>query len=134
VGKLEEFRILLVDDEIEFVVTLSERLSMRKYNVKVATSAVEAMPLIYSYSPHLIILDIRMPEMNGLEFLKLIKKINPATEVLMLTAYGDLKYVEEAIKEGALEYIIKPIDIRELIIKIEKLREKIQKRGVFSNV
>jgi len=131
---LEEFRILLVDDEIEFVVTLSERLSMRKYNVKVATSAVEAMPLIYSYSPHLIILDIRMPEMNGLEFLKLIKKINPATEVLMLTAYGDLKYVEEAIKEGALEYIIKPIDIRELIIKIEKLREKIQKRGVFSNV
>ncbi|WP_297211094.1 MULTISPECIES: response regulator [Thermodesulfovibrio] len=131
---MEEFRILLVDDEIEFVVTLSERLSMRKYNVKVATSAVEAMPLIYSYSPHLIILDIRMPEMNGLEFLKLIKKINPATEVLMLTAYGDLKYVEEAIKEGALEYIIKPIDIRELIIKIEKLREKIQKRGVFSNV
>lgn len=131
---MDEFRILLVDDEIEFVATLSERLSMRKYNVKVATSAVEAMPLIYSYSPHLIILDIRMPEMNGLEFLRLIKKINPTTEVIMLTAYGDVKYVEEAMKEGALEYIIKPIDIRELIIKIEKLREKIQKRGVFSNV
>ncbi|MEJ5228344.1 response regulator [Thermodesulfovibrio sp.] len=131
---MEELKILLVDDEIDFVTTLSERLSIRNYNVKIATSSVEAMPLIYSYSPHLIILDIRMPEMNGLEFLRLIKKINPTTEVIMLTAYGDVKYVEEAMKEGALEYIIKPIDIRELIIKIEKLREKIQKRGVFSNV
>lgn len=105
---MEELKILLVDDEIDFVTTLSERLSIRNYNVKIATSSVEAMPLIYSYSPHLIILDIRMPEMNGLEFLRLIKKINPTTEVIMLTAYGDVKYVEEAMKEGALEYIIKP--------------------------
>jgi len=126
---LEELKILLVDDEIDFVTTLSERLSIRNYNVKIATSSVEAMPLIYSYSPHLIILDIRMPEMNGLEFLRLIKKINPTTEVIMLTAYGDVKYVEEAMKEGALEYIIKPIDIKELIIKIERVREKIKQRG-----
>lgn len=47
----------------------------------------------------------------------------------MLTAYGDVKYVEEAMKEGALEYIIKPIDIKELIIKIERVREKIKQRG-----
>jgi len=126
---LEKLKILLVDDEVDFVTTLSERLSMREYDVKFATSSIEAMPLFYSYSPHLIILDIRMPEMNGIEFLKLIKKINPATEVIMLTAYGDVKYVEEAMKEGALEYIIKPIDIKELIIKIERVREKIKQRG-----
>ncbi|GLI53869.1 response regulator [Thermodesulfovibrio yellowstonii] len=126
---MEKLKILLVDDEVDFVTTLSERLSMREYDVKFATSSIEAMPLFYSCSPHLIILDIRMPEMNGIEFLKLIKKINPAAEVIMLTAYGDVKYVEEAMKEGALEYIIKPIDIKELIIKIERVREKIKQRG-----
>lgn len=131
---MEELRILLVDDEVDFVTTLSERLSMRNYNVKVATSALEAMPFLYGYSPHLIILDIQMPEMNGLEFLKLIKKFSPTTEVIMLTAFGDVKYVEEAMKEGALEYIIKPIDVKELITKIERVKEKIQKRGVSSNV
>ncbi|GAB6182465.1 response regulator [Thermodesulfovibrio hydrogeniphilus] len=127
-GKL---KILLVDDEVDFVTTLSERLSMRDYDVRVATSAVEAMPLIYSYSPHLVILDINIPEINGTEFLKLIKKVNPTIEVIMLTAYGNVNYIEESLKFGALEYIIKPIDLKELIIKIERVREKIQKRGEF---
>lgn len=126
---MEKLKILLVDDETDFVTTLTDRLSMRNYDVKFATSAIEAMPLFYSYSPHLIILDIKMPEMDGIEFMKVIKKINPHIEVIMLTAYGDVKYVEEAMKEGALEYIIKPIDLKELIIKIERVREKIKQRG-----
>lgn len=106
---MEKLKILLVDDEVEFVTTISERLSMRDYDVRVATSAAEAMPLLYSYCPQLVILDIRMPDINGTELLNLIKKLNPAIEVIMLTAYGDIKYVEEAMKSGALEYIIKPI-------------------------
>lgn len=126
---MEKLKILLVDDETDFVTTLTDRLSMRNYDVKFATSAIEAMSLFYSYSPHLIILDIKMPEMDGIEFMKVIKKINPHIEVIMLTAYGDVKYVEEAMKEGALEYIIKPIDLKELIIKIERVREKIKQRG-----
>ncbi len=128
---MEKFKILLVDDEIDFVTTLSQRLSLRDYDVRFATSFIEAMPLIYSYSPHLVILDIKMPEMNGTEFLKLIKKVNPSIEVIMLTAYGSVKYVEESLKSGALEYIIKPIDLRELIIKIERVKEKIQQKGGF---
>lgn len=131
---MEKLRILLVDDEVDFVTTLSERLSMRDYDVRVATSAVEAMPLLYSYCPNLVILDIRMPDMNGTELLKLTKKINPAIEVIMLTAYSDIKYVEEAMKNGALEYIIKPIDLKELIIKIERVREKIKQKGEANNV
>ncbi len=71
---MEDFRILLVDDEVDFVETLSERLSLRKYNVRTVNSAAQAMPLLYSFKPHLVILDIRMPEMNGIEFLKLVKK------------------------------------------------------------
>ncbi len=128
---MEKLKILLVDDEIDFVNTLSERLSMRSYDVRIATSSIDAMPLIYSYRPHLVILDIKMPGMDGTEFLKLIKKINPAIEVIMLTGYGDVNYVEESLKSGALEYIIKPISLEELIIKIEKVREKIQQRGEF---
>ncbi len=127
-GKL---KILLVDDEVDFVTTLSDRLSMRDYDVRIATSSIEAMPLIYSYCPHLVILDIKMPEMNGTEFLKLIKKVNPEIEVIMLTAYGNVNYVEESLKSGALEYIIKPIDLKELIIKIERVREKIQQKEGF---
>lgn len=131
---MEDFRILLVDDEVDFVETLSERLSLRKYNVRTVNSAAQAMPLLYSFKPHLVILDIRMPEMNGIEFLKLVKKLNPSTEVIMLTAYGDMNFVEEAMKSGAVEYIIKPIDIRELIIKIERIREKIKQKGGISDV
>lgn len=123
---MKDFRILLVDDEADFVETLSERLALRDYDVKAVSSAVEAMPLLYSYSPHLVILDIKMPAMNGIEFLNLVKKLNPSTEVIMLTAYGNINFVEEAMKSGAVEYIIKPIDIRELIIKIERVREKIK--------
>lgn len=125
---MKQLKILLIDDEADFVGTLSERLSIRNYDVKVANSSVEALPLLYSYSPDLVILDIKMPEMDGIEFLKLIKKINPLIEVIMLTAYGDMKYVEEALKTGALEYIIKPIDIKVLIIKIERVREKNKRR------
>lgn len=121
---MEEFKILLVDDEVDFVETLSERLSLRGYNVRAVSSPVEAMPLLYSFSPDLVILDIKMPEMNGIEFLKIVKKINPSTDVIMLTAYGSMNFVEESMKSGAIEYIIKPIDIRELIIKIERVKEK----------
>ncbi|GAB5046552.1 response regulator [Thermodesulfovibrio sp. TK110] len=126
---MNKLKILLVDDEVDFVDTLSERLALRDYDVKAVSSAVEALPLLYSYSPHLIILDIRMPEINGIEFLKLLKKLNPSTEVIMLTAYGNMNFVEDAMKSGAVEYIIKPIDIRELIIKIERVREKIKQKG-----
>ena len=120
---MEDFRILLVDDEIEFVETLCERLSLRGYNVKAVSSSLEAVPLIYSFSPNLVILDIKMPEMNGIEFLKLIKKINPSIDVIMLTAFGNMNFVEESMESGAIEYIIKPIDIKELIIKIERVRK-----------
>jgi len=120
---MEDFRILLVDDEVEFVETLCERLSLRGYNVKAVSSSLEAVPLIYSFSPNLVILDIKMPEMNGIEFLKLIKKINPSIDVIMLTAFGNMNFVEESMESGAIEYIIKPIDIKELIIKIERVRK-----------
>jgi DNA-binding NtrC family response regulator len=121
---MKDFRILLVDDEVDFVETLSERLSLRGYNVKAVSSPLEAMPLLHSFSPNLVLLDIKMPEMNGIEFLKLIKKINPSIDVIMLTAFGNMNFVEESMESGAIEYIIKPIDINELIIKIERVKKK----------
>jgi DNA-binding NtrC family response regulator len=121
---MKDFRILLVDDEVDFVETLSERLSLGGYNVKAVSSPLEAMPLLHSFSPNLVLLDIKMPEMNGIEFLKLIKKINPSIDVIMLTAFGNMNFVEESMESGAIEYIIKPIDINELIIKIERVKKK----------
>jgi DNA-binding NtrC family response regulator len=121
---MKDFRILLVDDEVDFVETLSERLSLGGYNVKAVSSPLEAMPLLHSFSPNLVLLDIKMPEMNGIEFLKLIKKINPSIDVIMLTAFGNMNFFEESMESGAIEYIIKPIDINELIIKIERVKKK----------
>jgi DNA-binding NtrC family response regulator len=120
-------RILLVDDEVEFVSTLSERLQLRGYDVRTANNALEALASVYKEPPDVIILDLRIPGMDGIETLKAIKKFDPAIEVIMLTGHGDIRSVEEGMKSGAFEYIMKPVDISELTAKIDIARKRRQK-------
>jgi len=121
---MPHMRLLLVDDEVEFTLALAERLQLRKYDVRTAGSALEALALIKEQLPDVIILDLKIPGMDGIETLKTIKKIDPEIEVIMLTGHGDVKSVEEGIKSGAFEYIMKPVDIEELIVKINKALAK----------
>lgn len=121
---MPHMRLLLVDDEVEFTLALAERLQLRKYEVKTAGSALEALALIKEQLPDVIILDLKIPGMDGIETLKTIKKIDPEIEVIMLTGHGDVKSVEEGIKSGAFEYIMKPVDIEELMVKINKALAK----------
>lgn len=120
-------RILLVDDEVEFVSTLSERLQLRGYDVRTANNALEALAFVYKEPPDVIILDLRIPGMDGIETLKTIKKFDPTIEVIMLTGHGDIRSVEEGMKSGAFEYIMKPVDISELTAKIDIARKRRQK-------
>jgi len=120
-------KILLVDDEVEFVSTLSERLQLRGYDVRTANNALEALAFVYKEAPDVIILDLRIPGMDGIETLKTIKKFDPTIEVIMLTGHGDIRSVEEGMKSGAFEYIMKPVDISELTAKIDIARKRRQK-------
>jgi DNA-binding NtrC family response regulator len=120
-------KILLVDDEVEFVSTLSERLQLRGYDVRTANNALEALAFVYKEPPDVIILDLRIPGMDGIETLKTIKKFDPTIEVIMLTGHGDIRSVEEGMKSGAFEYIMKPVDIGELTAKIDIAWKRRQK-------
>ncbi len=121
---MSQTRILLVDDEVEFTLALAERLQLRKYDVRTAGSALEALAFIHDRPPDVVILDLKIPGMDGIETLKTIKKLNPNIEVIMLTGHGDAGSVEEGMKNGAFEYIMKPVDIGDLITKIEKAMVK----------
>jgi DNA-binding NtrC family response regulator len=121
---LLQTNVLLVDDETEFASALAERLRLRSYNVRAVFHPEDAIVAVQSDPPDVVLLDFRMPGMDGIEVLKIIKKIDPAIEVIMLTGHGDVSSVEEAIKNGAYAYIMKPLDIGELIMKINNARKK----------
>jgi DNA-binding NtrC family response regulator len=117
-------KILLVDDEVEFASALAERLQLRSYIVRTASSALEALAMVHNQLPDVIILDLKIPGMDGIETLKTIKKIDPTIEVIMLTGHGDVQSIEEGLKGGAFEYIMKPVDIEELTEKIDNATKK----------
>ncbi len=117
-------KVLLVDDEAEFVSTLAERLCLREYEVQSVSQVEDALDIVRSNPPDVILLDFRMPEMDGIEVLKKIKQMNPLIEVIMLTGYGDDLLLEKAINSGAFQYIMKPVDIEMLTEKIDKAYER----------
>lgn len=117
-------KIILVDDEIEFTSALAERLELRNYIVKTANNALEALDIINNHLPDVIILDVKIPGMDGIEILKTIKKIHPTIEVIMLTGHGDAQSIKEGFNGGALDYIMKPVDIGELTAKIDNAMKK----------
>lgn len=120
-------KVLLVDDEVEFASALAERLQMRNYDVRTASNGLEAMALFHSSPPDVVLLDLKIPGMDGLEILRNIKKFDPTIQVLMLTGHGDKESVQKGMQSGALEYIMKPIDIDELTSKIDRARKKREK-------
>ncbi len=121
---MSQTKILLVDDEVEFITALAERLQLRNYAVKTAHNALEALSVIHTHLPDVIVLDLKIPGMDGIETLKTIKKIDPTIEVIMLTGHGDVESVKEGMKRGVFEYIMKPVDIGELTVKIDNAMKK----------
>ena len=121
---MEGINILLVDDEIEFVETLSKRLVKRGFNVLFVTTASDAVEKIKTGQFDVAIVDVRMPEMDGITLLGEIKQMKPLMEVLLLTGYASVQSGIEGMKKGAFDYIMKPADIDDLVKKIRDAYER----------
>lgn len=117
-------KLLLVDDEEDFVSALAERLRFRKYNAKAATSGEAALSEIEKERPDIVVLDLKMPGMGGMEVLKEIKTRDPSIDVIMLTGSVDSEIGEIALKAGATYHIVKPMDIEDLMKKLQDIEKQ----------
>lgn len=121
-------RTLLVDDEQEFVLTLSERLQMRDIQSEVAFDGEKALEHLKKDRPEVIVLDLRMPGMDGLEVLKRVKREYPGIEVIVVTGHGSDKDEQAARQLGAFDYLQKPVDINTLEERIQAASAKAKSR------
>jgi DNA-binding response OmpR family regulator len=121
-------KVLLVDDEREFVQTLSERLIMRDLGPAVAYDGESALNLINEDEPDVMIVDLKMPGIDGVEVLRKVKQTRPEIEVIVLTGHGHEEDRELCMQLGAFAYLQKPLDINELSEIIKKANEKIQRK------
>jgi DNA-binding NtrC family response regulator len=117
----ESKRILVVDDDVDIVNIIVRMLHGGDYQVEVAYGGEEALAKVRSQRPDLVLLDIMMPQLNGMEVLKAIRELDPTIRTIMITAYGDIDSYLDAMEWGALEYINKPFDGDELLRMIGKV-------------
>jgi len=120
---MKKNRILVVDDNINMCITLQDILLDDGYDVLISDNGQEALILIDKNEPHLIITDMRMPNIDGLELLQIVKDRNPNIEIIIMTALGEVDSYLKAMKIGAFEYITKPINpkmLKSIIAKILK--------------
>jgi DNA-binding response OmpR family regulator len=104
-------KILVVDDEIEVTELIEEFLKESGYQVMVAKSKKELLEIIPQFDPGIVLLDIRLPDGDGIEILKEIRSLYPKIEVIMVTGLADRQIALEALQNGAIDYITKPIDL-----------------------
>ncbi len=117
-------RVLLVDDEKDFVEMLSLRLNEVGEKVTAAYSGKECLETLENKEIDVVVLDIKMPGMDGMEALREIKKRFPLVEVIMLTGHGSTETAVEGMKMGAFDYLMKPADFDDLTTKLEAARKR----------
>src|SRR5262249_45287954 len=117
-------RVLVVDDEENIRLVLKTLLKRHGYDVEIADSGESALALVDSFGPDVILTDVRMPKMNGLDLLATLKaKQNPAT-VIVMSAYGSVDLALEAMKAGAYDYVGKPFKPDEIVLALRKAEER----------
>ncbi len=121
---MKEMKMMLVDDEERFLSTTKKLLARKGHDVLTATSGPKALEMLREHNIHVVILDVKMPGMDGIETLKQIKRQYPMVEVIMLTGHATAESAVEGLKSGATDYLMKPTDIEELLGKAEEAFEK----------
>lgn len=117
-------KVLLVDDEDDFLEVLGERMTVRGMDVRTTTSAKDALKISEEQTFDAIVLDLMMPEMDGLEVLKTIKAKHPEMQIILLTGHGTVEKGVEAMRLGAMDFIEKPADLEALTEKIKKAQAR----------
>ena len=125
---MKKLKVLLVDDEEEFVETLADRLEMRDMEAGAVFNGEQALDAVKKEEPDVIVLDVKMPGIDGIEVLRRVKKAYPNVEVIILTGHGTDKDEEAARNLGAFDYIRKPADIDYLVPKIAKAFQRRMKK------
>jgi len=121
---LDLLSVLLVDDEMDFLDTLIKRLKKRNVDASGVKSGEEALDFLNRNSVDVVVLDVKMPGMDGIETLREIKKVNPLVEVIMLTGHASIEVAIEGMELGAFDYLMKPIDIDDLLYKLQDAYKK----------
>ncbi len=116
----DNFKVLLVDDEEEFVKALAERLKMRDLQSDMVYDGEQALDFVEKKEPDVMVLDLKMPGIDGIEVLKQVKKAYPGIEVIILTGHGTEKDEERAKRLGAFDYLEKPVNIDTLVERMKK--------------
>ena len=116
---MDAIRVLLVDDEEEFLDTLIKRMRKRNLDITGAKSGEEALSVLGQTPVDIVVLDVRMPGIDGIETLKEIKEHFPLIEVIMLTGHASVEVAVQGMELGAFDYLMKPMDIDELLYKVE---------------
>jgi two-component system response regulator (stage 0 sporulation protein F) len=113
--------LLIVDDQLGIRLLLSEVFRKEGYNTYLAASGKEALAILEEHTVDLVLLDMKIPGMDGLEILRRIRKMNDSIKVIMMTAYGELDMIQEATQLGALRHFSKPFDIDEIRNEVNQL-------------
>ena len=121
---MSAIRLLLVDDEARFVETLGKRLGSRGYDVEGATSGLEALARLQDRPFDVVLLDVRMPGIDGLQTLREIRKLHPLVQVVLLSGNASINAAVEGMRLGALDYLLKPASLDEVQAKIEEAFER----------
>jgi two-component system, OmpR family, response regulator len=121
---MEKFRILIVDDEADFLETILKRLKARKIEASGVESGYKALDFLDDRDVDVVILDVKMPGMDGIETLREIKKRKPLVEVIMLTGHASVESGIQGMQLGAFDYVMKPVALDELLEKVRQAYER----------
>ncbi len=116
---MDAIQVLLVDDEVDFLETLMKRMKKRNVDINGVKSGEEALLTLDQDRVDVVVLDVRMPGMDGIEALREIKRRHPLVEVIMLTGHANTEVAVQGMELGAFDYLMKPMDIDELLYKVE---------------
>lgn len=120
----EPVRVLLVDDEAGFTDVLTKRMGRRGFDVVSAESGTEAIQILRKEDFDVVVLDLKMEEMDGIELLQIIRKMVPGLPVIMLTGHGSETAARDGLRYGAYDYLLKPCDLEELVLRLREAAAK----------
>ena len=112
---MKEFKVLMVDDEEDFVTTLAERMRMRDLSPDIALDGEQALQAVQEDAPDVMVLDLKMPGIDGMEVLRRVRQAYPLVQVIVLTGHGSEQDEQEARRLGAFDYLQKPVEMEKLV-------------------